>query len=209
MMETKKQAILEKVAELFMRYGIKSVTMDDVAKALKMSKKTLYTFVSDKGDLVRQVMAGHCEIEMTACELIRENNLDNAMDELLEITKFVTSQIKNIHPSIHYDLEKYYPEAWGELERHKEHNIYGMVVDNLERGIKQGLYRENINIGIIGRLYVYKLDMFFDPEVFPPKEFDFLEVYMEMMRYHIRGVASKKGLAYLEKKAAQEKLNFN
>ncbi len=208
-METKKQAILEKVAELFMRYGIKSVTMDDVAKALKMSKKTLYTFVSDKGDLVRQVMAGHCDLEMAACELIRENNLDNAMDELLEITKFVTAQIKNVHPSIHYDLEKYYPEAWGELEKHKLNYIYGTVVDNLNRGIEQGFYRENVNTAIIARLYVYKLDMFFDPEIFPPKEYNFLEVYMEMMRYHIRGVASKKGLEYLEKKAPQEKLNFN
>jgi len=207
-MEAKKQAILEQVAELFMRYGIKSVTMDDVAKSLKMSKKTLYQYVTDKADLVRQVMAGHCEVEMSACEIIRQNNLDNAMDELLEMTKFVTGQIKEIHPSIHYDLEKYYPEAWGEFESYKLDYIQRSVADNLERGIQQGLYRDNINIPIIARLYVYKLDMFFDPEVFPPKEFNFMDVYMEMMRYHIRGVASEKGLAYLAKKAAQEKLNF-
>lgn len=208
-MEAKKQAILEKVAELFMRYGIKSVTMDDVAKALKMSKKTLYQYVSDKQDLVRQVMAGHCQLERMACDLIAENNQANAVDELLEITKFVTGQIKNVHPSIHYDLEKYYPDAMGEFESHKMDYIYNMVASNLKRGIQQGWYRSNINIPIISRLYVYKLDMFFDPEIFPPREFNFLEVYMEMMRYHIRGVATEQGLAYLTKKAAQERLNFN
>ncbi len=208
-MEAKKQAILEKVADLFMRYGIKSVTMDDVAKSLKMSKKTLYQYVSDKQDLVRQVMSGHCEMERMACDLIAENNRDNAVDELLEITKFVTAQIKNVHPSIHYDLEKYYPEAMQEFESHKLDYIYSRIADNLKRGIEQGWYRSNVNIPIIARLYVYKLDMFFDPVIFPPREFNFLEVYMEMMRYHVRGVATEQGLEYLAKKAAQEKLNFN
>lgn len=208
-MEAKKQEILEHVAELFMRYGIKSVTMDDVAKSLKMSKKTLYQYVSDKSDLVRQVMAGHCEIERAGCDLIRANHNENAIDELLEITKFVTAQIQNIHPSIHYDLEKYYPEAWGEFERFKSQYIFGCISSNLERGIEQGWYRSNINIPIISRLYVYKLDMFFDPEIFPPKQFNFLEVYLEMMRYHVRGVATPKGIEYLMQKAAQEKLNFS
>jgi len=208
-MQEKQAQILQEVGDLFMRYGIKSVTMDDVAKSLKMSKKTLYQHVSDKQDLVKKVMSGYCELDKLAVHSIIEMHGDNAIDEILAITKYVTTQIKNIHPSIHYDLEKYYPEAWAEMNAFKVDFIYQHIAGNLERGIDQGLYRPNVNVAIIAKLYVTKLDIVFDPAVFPTREFQFVDVYMEMMRYHVRGVASEKGLKYLQEKSAQEKLNFN
>ncbi len=199
--------ILEQAAQVFMRYGIKSVTMDDVARELKISKKTLYKYVSDKGDLVAKVMAGHCQMEQKQCLEILGSSA-NAIDEMIKITKHVGAMIKEIHPSIHYDLEKYYPEAWKIMSEHKDEFIGKCVENNLLRGIEEGLYRENLNARIISKIYVHKVDMVFDGRTFSSKDFRFENVYFEMVRYHLRGIASKKGLTYLKERIKQEQLNL-
>ena len=97
--------------------------MDDVARELKISKKTLYKFVKDKNDLVKKALICHCkkEVELTS-EIISKNT--NAIDELIEISKYVSKRLQQVHPSIHYDLEKYYPEAWKIFTDHKMEHIY-------------------------------------------------------------------------------------
>lgn len=206
-MASKINDIFEQATLLFLRCGIKSVSMDDVARELKISKKTLYRFVKDKNDLVSKSLAFHCkrEVDIT-CEIISGNS--NAIDELLEISKYVGGQLKQVHPSIHYDLEKYYPEAWRIFTAHKMEHIYSCVAQNLEKGIKQGIYRSNINIPIIARIYISRIDAVFDTQIFPQDKFKMLDVYSEMLRYHIRGIASEKGIKYLVQKMKKEKLNL-
>ena len=207
MFDEKLIQILEQAGHVFMRYGIKSVTMDDVARELKISKKTLYKYVSDKKDLVVKVMTGHCQQEQMQCmEII--NSSKNAIDEMISITKYVSSMIKEVHPSIHYDLEKYYPEAWDIMSKHKDEFIGNCVEKNLIKGIEEGLYRKNLNPRIISKIYVQKMDIVFDGVVFPSKDFRFENVYFEMMRYHIRGIANDEGLKYLKERIKQEQLNL-
>ena len=190
-----------------MRYGLKSVTMDDIAREIKISKKTLYKYVSDKNDLLCRVMEGHCAVENMVTDQICATS-SNAIDEIIGIGKHVSSQLKTMHPSIHYDMEKYYPEVWKIFENHKGGHIYQCVMNNLERGIKEGLYRDNLNVRVIAKLYLSKIDLVFDSSVFPVNEFNFAEVYMELIRYHIRGVASEMGLKYLKEEVKIEDLNF-
>ena len=206
--------ILEQANRLFLKCGIKSVSMDDVARELKVSKKTLYRFVKDKTDLVSKALTFHCsrEVEVT-CKIISRNS--NAIDELIEISQHVREQLRQVHPSIHYDLEKYYPDAWRIFTAHKMEHIYSCVAQNLEKGIKQGLYRTTINIPIIARIYISRIDAVFDAQIFPPDKFKMIDVYSEMLRYHIRGIASEKGIKYLVRqtkkalqKGRQEKLNL-
>ena len=190
-----------------MRCGIKSVTMDDIARELKMSKKTIHKYVNDKSDLVVKVMKANCEMERIATSQMVAANA-NAIDELIEVTKHVSGKLQQMHPSIHYDLEKYYPEAWKVFADHKKNYILSCMEDNIERGIEQGLYRDNINAKVIARLHVSKIDVIWNAEVFPFPEYQFAEVHAEMMRHHIRGMSSVKGVKYLEQKVKMENLDF-
>lgn len=181
--------------------------MDDVARELRISKKTLYQYVKDKNDLVCQTLTFHCKSEVTVSGEIISRNA-NAIDELIEISKYVSQQLKQVHPSIHYDLEKYYPDAWRIFTAHKMEHIYSCVAQNLEKGLKQGLYRTNINIPIIARIYISRIDAVFDSLIFPQNKFKMTDVYSELLRYHIRGIASEKGIKYLAQRMKKENLNL-
>jgi len=201
------QKTLLHIHTLFIRYGVKSQTMDDIAKALKVSKKTLYKCVKDKADLVEKVMTCYCEAEKEFTKKLFEQ-FENAIDELVEITKHVTSMLSTFHPSIHYDLEKYYPKAWAVFQEMKSDFHFEMVKKNLEIGIQQGLYRKSINTSVIARLHIEKIDLVFNNNVFPQPSYKFEEVFVELMRYHIRGISNEKGIEYLKKINKKNKLNL-
>jgi AcrR family transcriptional regulator len=198
-MDEKQIEILGKTAHLFMRFGIKSMTMDDVARQLGISKKTIYQFVSDKNDLVVKVMQG-----IVAREESVANNLsamhENAIDMLFELSKDISQKFGQIHPSINYDLEKYHPEAWKIYEDFRTTFVADCIEQNVINGIKQGLYRKNLDPFIISRLYANKMEMCTDSEVFPASKYNFKDIHLELMRYHIRGIASEEGLVYLKQK---------
>jgi len=206
-MEEKESIILENVRQIFMRYGIKSVTMDDISRELKISKKTLYKFVVDKPELVAKVMQEKCSCDQKdITEIVKKSK--NAIDELMNVTQYVGKTVKEIHPSIHYDLEKYYPEAWLAFDKHKKSFVYSCIASNLKRGIKEGLYRDNMHVDVIARIFIGRIDMVFDADIFPPGQFNFGDVHLELMRYHIRGIASEKGIKYLLDKLKNEKIKF-
>ena len=205
-METKEQLLLA-ITELFMRYGIKSLTMDDISRHLGISKKTLYHFVTDKKDLVKQCV----ELTVTAeqcmlCEFATEKG--NAIDELFLINKRISEKLQNMQPAVMFDLQKYYPDAWKVMESHKHCFIYDMMVKNINDGVTQGLYRDNVNAEIVARIYVGMIDKMFDAEFFPNRTFSFEILHREIARYHIRGIASEKGREYLNAKIKNEKLNY-
>jgi TetR/AcrR family transcriptional regulator, cholesterol catabolism regulator len=198
-MNDKIEIILEQAGKLFMKYGIKSLTMDDIAREMGISKKTLYQFVADKSELVTKVMEEHfkrerCNVE----ELLQQSK--NAIDELFQVMENVKYQIKEIHPSIHYDLQKYYPDGWKIFCDHRNSFVYSCVKQNIERGIEQGLFRNDFNVDIVTRIYISRLDIVFNAELFPADKFIFTDVHKEMVFYHMRAILSPKGLKYLEKK---------
>ncbi|MBL4703384.1 MAG: TetR/AcrR family transcriptional regulator, partial [Flavobacteriales bacterium] len=182
-------------------------TMDDIAKELKVSKKTLYKYVKDKNELILNIMQGQCELEKImmaeACD-----KAENAIEELMIFSETLGQKLQQMNPSVHYDLEKYYPEAWKSFMDHKEGFILGCVHQNIERGIKEGIYRDNVNAEIISKLYIQKIDCVFDPAIFPVGKFTFYQVHLELMRYHIRGIANEKGTKYLSDKIKKDHLKF-
>jgi AcrR family transcriptional regulator len=198
----KKEQIIMQVFELFMRYGIKSMSMDDIAIHMGMSKKTLYQYFASKDDLVNAVLEKHLEMDQCKVKsLISSKN--NAIDDLMHIATAVNDTLKQINPSIHYDLEKYHPQAWKKFEDYKRNFIQEKIKQNILKGIKEELYRSDINVDIVAALYVSKADIVFDASVFPPDKYAFNRVYLEMMKQHIRGIATSKGLKYFEKKLKQ------
>lgn len=201
-MTEKEQQIIVGAGEVFMKYGIKSVNMDDIAKILGVSKKTLYKFVKDKNDLLRKALAMHFKMEDMAMTMICAKN-QNAIDEMMDIAEYVTGLLQQMHPSIHFDLEKYHPEVWKEMMVNQHTLVYECMKGNMEKGIKEGLYRSDLNIEVIAKIYIAKMDVTFDSTIFPPKQISFSEVYSEYFRYHIRGIASEKGITYLKQKVKE------
>jgi len=203
-MDEKKKEILEQALKLFMRLGIKSMTMDDVATHLRMSKKTLYEHFTDKNDMVEQTVTAVCGFHRDTINAICERGL-NAIDENEEITKFIVAQVGNMHPSVQFDLQKYHPKAWEIMEQREQEDVYTCVSSNLRKGIAEGLYREDLDVEVITRLYIARIDSTWDGRVFPTDQFNLSDVLWKHFEYHIRGIASKKGITYLEKKAKKER----
>ncbi len=190
--------ILAKAEELFLSYGIKSITMDDFATRMGMSKRTLYQYVSDKDELVCKTMKNHLEQERKAVLEISKRN-DNAIDEIFEIGKHVLVHLRKMNPSTIYDLQKYHPDGWKIFVEHKNTFIYSCILNNIRKGIKQGLYRGDFNPDFIAKFYSARTELVVSQEVFPFQKYSVQEVYAEYLKYHVRAIASGKGLKYLEK----------
>jgi AcrR family transcriptional regulator len=189
--------IIEKAMDLFMRYGLKSITMDEVARSLGISKKTLYQVVDNKADLIGKAMQVHIEGEKCALGEIHENS-ENAIDEMLKVGRYISRLLQQMNPSIIYDLKKYYPDGWEMMESlHFEHT-HKMIKANIERGMSEDLYRKDLNSDIISRLYVGRMDLVVDKNLFPFGEYTFLQIHENFINYHLYALMSKKGVAVFE-----------
>tara|TARA_B110000977_G_scaffold201675_1_gene297671 strand:+ start:1150 stop:1755 length:606 start_codon:yes stop_codon:yes gene_type:complete len=198
-MKNTRERYLIAITQQFMKYGIKSVTMDDISKNLCISKKTLYKHFKDKDDIVETIMKLDIEIEKS---LMQETCTvsGNAIEETYAFSAIIIEKLKDLNTSIMYDLEKYHPKTWKLFVNHKRGYVYECIKDNIERGLKEGLYRKNLNPEIVAKLYSEKIDVLLDKDLFPNEKFTFAEVYSEMMRYHLKGIISKEGLKYLIEK---------
>lgn len=191
--------MIEKITELFLKYGVKSLSMDDIAKELGVSKKTLYIHYKDKKDVVMQsVLHSIQDQQCKMASIIKENSF-NAIDILFFVNKQLYDSLKNMNPNINFDLYKYYPEAYSLMNEHRKKHIYEKILINMEKGIKEGLYRDDFNIDVIAKLYeeqVNNLSLWGKDTL----NVSFDVILETVFVYHIRGIASQKGLEYLELK---------
>lgn len=192
-----KTSILRKAEMLFMRLGLKSISMDDVARELGISKKTLYQFFQSKEDLVLQTIQRHQCTEAEDIKRICEASTD-ALKEMLDIARHVLVQFQQMSPSTVFDLKKYYPEAWRIVEQVQREHVYGILKANMERGIREGLYRDDFDTNIMARLYVGSVRWLLDEELFPQAQFHWAQLYREFIHYHLRGIVSQEGLKKLK-----------
>ncbi len=192
------EKILDKCERLFMRYGVKSVTMDDVSRELGISKKTLYQYVENKDDLVKRVTQSHFESETQVIEEICDNS-KNAVEEMWSITTCINDHLNNVNPSLIFDLKKYHPASWTIFIEHRNQQIFNCIKRNIEKGKEQGLYRHDVNTDLIARFYIGRIEMLIDSEIIPFDKYDLKEVRFTYIDYHLRGVATTKGIKILEK----------
>jgi AcrR family transcriptional regulator len=190
--------ILEKVTIMYLRYGIKSVTMDDVSRELGISKKTLYQYFSDKNDLVKKVIDKEIERIHKSFKKITDQNL-NAIEEILEFNKLATQVINTHSSSALYDLKKYYPELHENIIKIWSEKMYDMVIQNLIKGKAQGIIRKDLNEEVIAKLHVSRIMVMTEDILFTHEELVSKEVSKEIYIYHIHGIANAKGLEILEK----------
>lgn len=190
--------IFTKAEELFLKYGVRSVSMDDIARELGMSKKTLYVVAKNKEELIYKVLENHFAREKKfCCDLT--NNTNHAIEEMLLLTRHFMEQFRDTSQVVLFDLKKYYPKAFRLVEEYRNSFVLQNILSNIKKGIRQGLYRNDFNPELIARFYTAKFDFIFNSDAFPLKTFSLSEINRESIIYHIRGIASAKGLAYLNK----------
>ncbi|RZK13353.1 MAG: TetR/AcrR family transcriptional regulator [Hymenobacter sp.] len=190
-METKDR-ILTRAAALFLRNGIKSVSMDDIATDLGMSKKTLYKTFTNKDDIVLAVMTDHLCKAQGECARFASVSAD-AVREMLDISAWADEQFANVHPSIFYDLRKYHPAAWALFSTHKSTFILDQITRNLRRGIAEGLFRSDLDVEVLARLNLAQIELTFNPDLYPPAQFAPSRVNKVFDEHFLLGVATLKG----------------
>ncbi len=193
-----KQKILEGAETLFMRYGVRSVSMDDVAREVSVSKKTIYQHFNHKDELVTEAAKNYLTGEMKEVSDITEQAAD-ALEELFLLSKCIRQNISRVNPSLLYDLQKYHPEAWEVFKDYKDNFIRGKVMSNLIRGKKENLYRTEINETILSIMRVEQVQLIFDERAFPKSDFDFVDVQVQIFDHFIHGLLSDNGRNYYKK----------
>lgn len=197
------QRLLQGVVRLFMRLGIKSVNMDDVARELGVSKKTLYKHVRDKRDLVSQALDAMIAENAAMLQEIAHAP-GNAIDRHFIVLRRIRKMTQGMHPSVHFDLEKYYPEELQKLNERRDLLIQETVGRNLQRGQEEGIYRTDIDPRLISRFMVALIDAVDRAEAATQFDRPLSELIIDTFAYHIRGIATREGWEYLEQKLASE-----
>ncbi len=197
--------ILERVRELFYKYGVRSVSIDDICRDIGFSKKKLYEYIKSKHELVEKLL----EHERRNFEIIfSQYNFEgvNAIDILLTVSKELGENFRDISPSMTFDLKKYYPEIYHRHVEERIEFIFQKIQINLTKGIGQGIYRTDLSVELLSRLYIRRLMDLHNPEVFPADRYSFRTIFDVMIDNFIRGIATENGLAYYE--AKKNNLNF-
>lgn len=193
--------ILLKVSEWYMKYGIKSMTMDDVARELGISKKTLYQYVTDKDDLVGKFIDNEINLrQQEICNCFKAGF--NAIEELFEISRFMNKLMREQNPATEHDLRKYYPHHYQKIVKARREGIYNYILLNLKKGKTEGLYRAEMNEEIIAKLYLSRSEILQNSDLYTVEELTSVKIYVELLIYHVRGIATERGIEVLEKKIA-------
>ncbi|APG60970.1 TetR/AcrR family transcriptional regulator [Christiangramia salexigens] len=192
-----REKILDIAVEMFLNYGFKSVTMDDIAEKMGISKKTIYAHFSTKTKLVEATSIRLFEKISEGIEEIRSKE-QNPIVENFEIKRFAMFQLKDEKTTPHFQLQKYYPKIFEFLKDKQFELLESCVVSNLERGIENGYYRKDLPINFISRIHFAGLMGIKDRELFPMEYYSQLQLMNYFLEYHLRAICTEKGIRTLE-----------
>ena len=188
--------IISKSEELFLSLGFKSVTMDDIANAIGISKKTIYAHFSNKTALVEVVIFETLDHIYEGIDKINASSI-NPIEELYDIKLFVMNYFKNERVSPQYQLKKYYPEIYERLQIKQFEKMHSSVENSLKKGVITGLFRADIDINFISRMYFNGMTGIRDISIFPETLFDKNYLFESYLEYHLRAIITKQGLNLL------------
>lgn len=187
-----KDRIQDKAHELFCSYGIKSITMDEIAAQLGVSKKTIYQYFSDKDELVDVVAKKLIRYSQTVCDEQRGESKD-AIHEIFQAMDLMQEIFSNMNPSMLFDLERFHHRSYKAFLEHKNKYLYQVIRKNLERGIEEELYRPEIDVEIITRYRLEGMLVLFNTQVFTPGKFTLTNLHKQIAEHFVFGIVSLKG----------------
>ncbi len=197
-----KERILEKAADLFSRYGIRSITMDEIASQLGISKKTIYQFFTDKDEMVSAVIGQEIQRNEMDCNHFR-NEAADAVHQVFLALESLEEMLKYTNPLMLYDLEKHHPRSVQKLKEYKYRFLYQILIDNLQWGMGEELYRSDIDRDIVAKNRIESAFLIFNPDLFPHSRYKISEVNLELSMLFLHGVVTPKGKRLIEKYTAE------
>ena len=189
---------MEGASGLFLRYGIRSVSMDNIASHLGMSKKTIYQYFRDKDEIVYSVTEAHVQGERQQFGEIASKS-KNAIEELVGLSGCLRENLKGMNPSLLFDLQKYHHRAWKIWLDFKDHFIRDQIERSIEQGKEEGYFRPQVNTKVLAIMRLETIQMAFDPTLFPKEEYSLSQVQVEIFDHYIHGLFTEKGKKLYEK----------
>jgi AcrR family transcriptional regulator len=193
-----KERIQQKAEELFRRYGIRSVTMDEIAGQLGISKKTIYQFYSDKEALVKDIFKGITDQNKERCMKIK-SSAENAIHEQYLSSDAAQEIFSNMNSSVLFDLNRFHPNVFAEFEKFKKQFLYNIIKENIVRGIKEGLFRKDLDVNIITWLQLEMISGVFHNEEVMSGKTNAAHFEKEMKDFFLHGLCTEKGLGFISK----------
>jgi TetR/AcrR family transcriptional regulator, cholesterol catabolism regulator len=193
-----KEIILNKAAEKFLTLGVKSVTMDQIAFDLGISKKTIYAHFATKSRLVEATALFVFNTISEGIQKIREENFD-PIEEMYHIKNFACKHLKDERSSPQFQLQKYYPKIYSTITGMQQQLLEGQISNNLKNGIKAGIYRPDLPVTFTGRIYFVGLLGIKDRDLFPESDYSTADLIEKHLEYHLRAIVTEKGLYTLNK----------
>ena len=203
-----KERISLKAEELFMQFGIRSVSMDDIANHLGMSKKTLYQYYADKDELVEAVVNVHINEIEGDCMDCRKDAKD-AIHEIFLTMEHIMEEFSNMNPMLLYDLEKFHFKAYQRFKNYKDKFLLQIIRNNIEWGIKDELYRADLNIDVLSKYRIESIMIPFNVAVFPPGKYNLGKTSEIMIENFTYGLATIKGHKLIQKYNEQRQKNVS
>jgi len=192
------ELILSKAKELFFSYGLKSVSMDDLAKQAGISKKTIYQFYADKNELVNTIVDDLIECHSHLSVECRVNAKD-AVDEVLQQSNKSFDTWAAVNQTFFFELEKSFPEAWQKLEQHKQKVFRPAIIKNLEKGISEKLYRDDLDLPFIADIRIHQLTSALQPNSLTDRRMNVSQMISELTIFYLHGITTEKGKKLLYK----------
>jgi AcrR family transcriptional regulator len=187
-----KENIIVTAEELFLRYGFKRVTMDDIAREMAISKKTIYQYFKDKNEIVCSVTEQYLQKENAAIEAL-EAEAENVIEYLVKLSKQLRKHVAVVHPAAMDDLKKYFPQGWKIFIRYKREYFLTSMIKLLKKGMEEGYFRKEMNPEVLAIMRMEQIPLSFDQQIFPRDRFEFAEVQMELLRHFMAGILTEKG----------------
>lgn len=198
-METKEK-ILETAEELFMKFGVRSVTMDDIARQAGISKKTIYQEFADKNQLVFETFSK--ALNKDKCWMGKNLTLEEGViSHMVGMSIYIRQRFADFNPLVMNEIQRYYPQCWQLFEDFKQQFVFKLLVGVLEKGKEEGVFRPEINSEILAYLRMEQMNSLFDPLKFPPSKFNLIELHLEVFEHFLFGILTEFGKqAYLNQK---------
>jgi len=189
-----KEKLIRGAEELFMKYGLRSVSMDDIARHLGISKKTIYQHFADKDEVVATVAQVHMRQQQEQFEAISKE-AKNAVEEMALLAVNMKEHLRNVNPSLLFDMQKYHSRAWGEWLAFKHDVIRESLVRTMKDGVRDGYFRADANIAILATMRLEQVQMAFDHTLFPRDTYSLSEIQAQLFEHFVHGIMTDKGRA--------------
>lgn len=196
------ERILDTAFSLFCQFGTRSITMDDIAQRMGVSKKTLYAHFADKDELVVHAISGYLERLNKEC-IENQEKASDAIDELFLVMHMLDQSFRNMNPIILFDLQKFHVKAYQVFQDYMNNNLQKTVRQNLERGIREGLYRSDFDINIMTQYRLATSMLCFQPDVFPYGKYDMSKVQCTVLEHFLYGLVTVEGYKRVEQNKLQ------